>query len=399
MNHEQVFRLATHRGLGTILRVKILHLFSDWKWTGPAEPVLNMCQELQRQGHAVTLACQPRAWRETRSIATFAQACGVHTTNRFELNHHAVVRTSPGDLRRLTRFLRDHPIDIVNTHLSHDHLLGGLAARLASRRVAVVRTDHYRDSFAPGFLNRWLLTRLADGVVTFSERARLRLLRQFGLAEERVVRVNPALAPEAFAPVPEARRLQMRQELGFGERDVVLGVVARFQKYRKMNLFFEALAKAIKTAPQVKAMLVGRSSQLQETVLNPICELGLEPHVKVAGYLTDRYREGLASMDVFVFMIAGSDGTGRAMREAMALGRPVIANHTGMLPELNETGKTGLIFNDTVDDLARCMVQLASDETQRRTLGEGAAFKARTEFRLDQQVAALADFYARRLRL
>lgn len=386
------------RVLRTIPRVNILHLFSDWKWTGPSEPVLNMCLELQRQGHAVTLACQPRAWRESRSIATFAQARGVNVTDQFELNHHALLRSSPGDLRRLTRFMREQSIDIVNTHLSHGHLLGGLAARFCSRRVVVIRTDHYRDSFTSGLPSRWLLTRLADGVVTFSERARLRLLRQFGLPEERVVRINPALAPEAFAPVPEARRRQMRQELGFGEDDVVLGVVARFQKYRKMDLFFQALAKAIKTAPQLKAMLVGRSSQLQETVLNPIRERGLEQHVKVAGYLTDRYREGLASMDVFVFLIAGSDGTARAMREAMALGRPVIANNIGMLPELNEAGKTGLIFNDTVDDLAGCMVQLASDGTRRRALGEGAALKARTDFRLDAQGAALADFYARRLR-
>ena len=35
--------------------MKILHLFSDWKWTGPAEPVLNLCKELEKRGHDVTL--------------------------------------------------------------------------------------------------------------------------------------------------------------------------------------------------------------------------------------------------------------------------------------------------------------------------------------------------------
>ena len=80
------------------------------------------------------------------------------------------------------------------------------------------------------------------------------------------------------------------------------------------------------------------------------------------------------------------------------LGRPIIANNLGMLPELNESGKTGLIFNDTADDLARCMVQLASDPAQRRRLGEAAALKAAKEFRLDAQAVALADFYSRRQR-
>jgi glycosyltransferase involved in cell wall biosynthesis len=103
-------------------------------------------------------------------------------------------------------------------------------------------------------------------------------------------------------------------------------------------------------------------------------------------------------MDGFVFMIAGSDGTGRAMLEAMALGRPVIANNTGMLPELNEAGRTGLIFNDNADDLADCMVRLATDEPLRRSLGRGAAQKALTEFSLEKQAMALESFYEQRLR-
>ena len=371
--------------------MKILHLFSDWKWTGPAAPVLNMCAQLQQRGHQVIYACQRQAWEKSRSIATFIPECGIKATQEFQLDHHAVFTTSPGDVRRLMRFLQEHQIDVVNTHLSHDHLLGGLAARLASRRVAVIRTDHYRDSFAPGFLNKLLLTRLTDGVLTFSGKARETLTKHFGLSPERIARINPALAETALAPF--AGEVLLRRELGFGDEDVVLGVVARFQKYRKMDMFFEALAKAIKRAPNLRAMLVGRSSQFQETILDPIRHNGLEQHAKTAGYLTDRYREGLASMDAFVFMIAGSDGTGRAMLEAMAMGKPVIANNIGMLAELNEAGRTGLIFNDNADDLADCMVQLAADKALRRKLGEGAAQKAHKEFALDKQAAAIEAFY------
>jgi hypothetical protein len=54
--------------------------------------------------------------------------------------------------------------------------------------VAVIRTDHYKDSLAPGVLNRWLLTRLADGVVTFSERSQRRLTQQFRLTNKHIER-------------------------------------------------------------------------------------------------------------------------------------------------------------------------------------------------------------------
>ena len=87
------------------------------------------------------------------------------------------------------------------------------------------------------------------------------------------------------------------------------------------------------------------------------------------------------------------------MLEAMAMGRSVIANNIGMLPELNEAEKTGLIFNDNADDLADCMVRLANDEALRRSLGEGAAQRARTEFSLDKQALAVESFCERMLRV
>ena len=36
--------------------MKILHLFSNWKWTGPADPTLNLCKGLEKRGHDVTFA-------------------------------------------------------------------------------------------------------------------------------------------------------------------------------------------------------------------------------------------------------------------------------------------------------------------------------------------------------
>ena len=37
--------------------MRILHLTSDWKWTGPAEPMLNAVVALRALGHHVDFAC------------------------------------------------------------------------------------------------------------------------------------------------------------------------------------------------------------------------------------------------------------------------------------------------------------------------------------------------------
>ena len=39
--------------------MKILHIFSNWKWTGPAEHALNLALQLRQHGHDVTFACAP----------------------------------------------------------------------------------------------------------------------------------------------------------------------------------------------------------------------------------------------------------------------------------------------------------------------------------------------------
>lgn len=221
------------------------------------------------------------------------------------------------------------------------------------------------------------------------------LIQKFGLAADSIARVNPALDTSKYRPGAGDRAF--RKDLGFRDSDIVVGVVARFQKYRKMETFFEAMRAVVRQAPNVRAMLVGRSSQMEETIRRPIQQLGLTQNVVLAGYLTDRYLDGLASMDLFVFMIAGSDGTARAMREAMAMGIPVIANNNGMLPELIDDGQSGLVFNDNPQDLAEKILRLAGDQALRSRMGNTAAAKAKADFSLERQVSSVEAFYARLL--
>ena len=46
--------------------MRCLHLLSDWKWTGPAEPVVSLCESLERLGVDVSLAFRkaPADFRE-----------------------------------------------------------------------------------------------------------------------------------------------------------------------------------------------------------------------------------------------------------------------------------------------------------------------------------------------
>ena len=383
--------------------MKILQLFSNWKWTGPADPILNLCKGLEERGHEVTLAYQKPPLPVEDSIEKRVRLAGVKATDQFRLNHAIRVyhpqflRSNLRDILDITSYLRHEKFDILNVHHSHGHILGGIAARRCGHPVLVVRTDHKRDPLKPSLGNRFLISQLTDGMITFSERARREDAEHFGLPPERVAKILPALDLDRYDPGREYK--DMRTLFGIGPEKVVIGMIARYQKYRRTAVFLEATKTIAKRFPNIKVLLVGRSSQMEESVVKPMKQLGVEEWVSLAGYRTTDYLDTLACMDIFVFLMAGSDGTARALREAMAMGKPVITANRGMLPELVEDGVSGLVVNDTPEELARAVLFLLHHPERREAFGKAAYQKAHRDFQLDRQVEAVEKFYQEMIQL
>jgi glycosyltransferase involved in cell wall biosynthesis len=377
--------------------LKILHLFSDWKWTGPAEPVLNLCGELEKRGHDVTLAYRKPPFPVEDSLERRVLEKGVKATDQFHLNHvlkfsqPLSIRDTLRDLSNLTQYLRQEKFDILNVHQSHDHILGGIAAKWSKYPVIVIRTDHKRDSLKPSVGNRLLISQLTDGMITFSERTRREDEANFRLPRERVPKITPALDLDRFNPKRQFK--DMRTVFGIGPKEIVIGMVARFQKYRRTEVFLKAVQIIVKESPNIKVLLVGRSSQMEESVIKPMKKLGVEKWVVLGGYRTDDYVDTLACMDIFLFLMAGSDGTARALREAMAMGKPAVVADRGILPELVEHGISGLVVKDTPEELADATLRLLRDTALRIKMGWAARQRAYQEFRLDHQAEAVESFY------
>jgi len=377
--------------------MKILHLYSDWKWTGPAEPVLNLCREMERRGHNITLAYRKPPFPAEDSLEKRVLEKDVKATDQFHLNHVlkfsqlGSIRDTLRDISSLTQYLSQEKFDILNVHQSHDHILGGIAARRSKHSPIVIRTDHKRDSLKPSLGNRLLISQLTDGMITFSERAKKAGEANFGLPQERVVKIMPALEMDRFNPKRQFKN--MRTVFRIGPDEIIVGMIARFQKYRRTEVFLKAVKIIVKEFPNIKVLLIGRSSQMEESVIKPMKRLGIEKWVVLGGYRTDDYVDTLACMNIFVFLMAGSDGTARAMREAMAMGKPVVVADRGMLPELVEHGISGLVVKDTPEELAKATLHLLRHRTSRVKMGWAARQKAYQEFRLDHQADEVEKFY------
>ncbi len=152
--------------------MKILHLYSDWKWTGPAEPALSLCTTLKKRGHDVTFACGKAddalmLSAESESVEKYASERGLVPITRFNLTKHFRFFKAINDIRMLTKFINNETFDIIHVHRNYDHLVGGVAARRAKNPLPIVRTSHDGVALKKGLRNKICLSKLTDKLITY----------------------------------------------------------------------------------------------------------------------------------------------------------------------------------------------------------------------------------------
>jgi len=374
-------------------RPRVLHLFSEWKWTGPAEPVVNLCRELRRLGFVVDLACARAPGQYPQSLEHHARERRVEPVLDFTLNKKPNIIANRRDIRAVAEFIDREEVQIVHVHSSHDHYIGSRAARRANNQPRVVRSNHRGEPLPANIWNRLLIRGYTDGWVALTQECLEADLRNFGIPPSYGVVVEGAVDLERFNAA--ATYADVRPELGLHPDDVLVGIVARVQSHRRFDVLLEAFAIAMREMTNLYGMIIGRGTRFDALVRQPLLRLGLTQRVFLPGYRTHDYPDYLAALDIKVFLVPGSDGSCRAVREAMAMGKPVIVARRGILPKLVEDGRCGLVIEDTPENLARAILRLARDPALRRRLGAAAAKKAQEEFRLDRQVEIMADLYAR----
>lgn len=373
--------------------MKILHLLSEWKWTGPSEPTVSLCEGLDRLGVDVTLAYRktPLDFPE-RTVAKEVARREIPGYNKFLLNRYFSLKDWIADLRAIRKYVERRKIEIVHANLSHDHYLALLALARCRPQPLLVRTDHKRDGLPHDRFTDFVLKR-TDALVGFSERIITRDLKHFRFPSERAAVLPPGILPYE-GPVTD-----IRPELGLKPSDLVAGIIGRLKPDRGYDVVLDAFKKVTERLENAKLMIVGRSSQVETSIMEPVRRLGLEKNVILAGYRTDDYFSAIAAFDIFIMMRAGSDGTARALREVMGMGVPAIVSDAGILPELVENEVSGYVVPPEADLLARRIETLLSDKGLREEFGRKSAARARARWTYESQARSMFSFYEQLLRL
>jgi len=301
-------------------------------------------------------------------------------------------------LRRLENILREQKPDIVHTHSGKAGILGRLAASRAGTRVIIHHI--HGPSFGP------FQSAPANRLFTAAERHAARVTTHFICSAQAMTRLylaagigRPEMYTRVFSGFPTepflnaTNSLELRRQLGFDETHFVIGKIARLFKLKGHADLLAAFRIILPQVPHARLLLVGDGALRNEIeaqarapdLAGKVVFTGLVPPDEVPRYV--------GIMDCLAHL-SSREALSRALPQALAAGKPVVAYDFDGADEVCLEGQTGFVVRTSdVAAVAQRLRQLAGDAALRQRLGQRGRQFVRENFAVEKMVDTIYGLY------
>ncbi len=375
----------TSSGASERFNLKIFHLFSNHKFTGPADPALVLAEGQSAAGADVSFICSTVS-DANNPLQQIASKRGVNTIRGLRLPKHLRLSSLGADVRKLRKLIEQERPDFLHCHLDGDHFIAALARRRGG--PLLIRSTYDLDP-PQGLRARWI-ARQTDLWITPTQESATRLAAQHGGSLDKIRVVPPLMDLTRFHPtlLPQPDD----QTVPASEDRIIVGVVARMQRHRRFPQLIEAFSAAARQDSRLHLKILGRGTHQEEVARIPARESGMNDRIHFAGYIDPQfYPDHLCSFDMMLFLVPGSDGTCRAAREALACGVPVISSRRGLLPDLIPAAGGLLLPDERTETLTDAILTVSQDRDMRKNLALGAKNHAEAVFDQKLHIRPLLD--------
>ena len=168
--------------------------------------------------------------------------------------------------------------------------------------------------------------------------------------------------------------------------------VGRLAKHKGFDYLVRAVATLAARGTHTTLEFVGGGNQ-QEPLRTLAAQLGIADRVRFRGWLPfPEVRRAMSEATLLVHPSEGlGDGLPNVVREAMALGTPVIASEVAGIPDALRDGCGVLVPPRNVDALAHAIAQLLNDPVRRQDIAARARRRTEERYDLWQNGARLAS--------
>jgi len=324
--------------------LRILHVYpKDDYFTGAAIQLRDLAQQLACRGHEVVVA--------TRPSEHWARLC------RHEgLAHYGVPMTSEVDLAsawRLARILKTHRIGVVHAHKGKGRTLALMAGLLV--RIPVLILNRGVSFPLDRFQRLGYTTRRVTAVIAVCESIKTSLVRS-GVDPRKIEVIYSGTDTTRFHPGVDGAAV--RRGLGLTPADFVITQIG-VRSWKGNDDVVDAMVAVAAAAPAARLLIVGARNP--DSLYERVRRRRLDGRVRVVGYRED-VPEILAASDCCVDASYAGLGLTGTLREALAVGTPVVATDLEGNPELVTHGVTGLLVPPRrADALARALLEIIAD--------------------------------------
>lgn len=374
-------------------KVKVLHLITRLVVGGSQDNTLLTIAGHDRTRFSVHLASNPEGTWHDRAV---------QAADTFHPMPHLINPIDPAEdlkaLIQLVKLLRQERFDIVHTHSSKAGILGRLAARIVGV-PAVFHTIHgfpFHD-FMPTWKRQVYINlersvrSCTDFFISVCELNRQEALNLGLLSLENSQTVYSGID---FAKLDRpSNLLETRQQLEIPDGWNTIVMVGRLDQQKAPYYLIDAFSRVLKQYPHTLLLLVGEG-ELEAQLRHQAIELGIENFIRFLGSRED-VPEILKVADIFALSSLW-EGLGRAMTEAMLLGKPVVVPNIYGIPETVHQNDTGLLFPaEDVEQLAEHLIYLLQYPQERDRLGRNAQTLTRKLFDANIMVHNIEKIYHR----
>jgi glycosyltransferase involved in cell wall biosynthesis len=303
-------------------------------------------------------------------------------------------------LRELSALFRATRPDIVHTHSGKAGVLGRLAAARAGVPI-IIHTSH-----GPSFGS--FQGRLANLLFGAAERHAARVTTHFAVVanamRDRYLAAGigrPEQYTRVFSGFPLAPFLsagnspELRKRYGLAPDDFVVGKIARLFKLKGHDDLLTVAPELVARMPRIKFLLVG-DGEWRGRFESRVSELGLESHFVFTGLVPPEAVPPLVGMIDVLVHLSLREGLPRALPQALAAARPVVAYDCDGAKEVCIDNETGfLVRPGDLPALQSRLLQLAQDALLRERLGRCGQQFVRERFGVQRMVDDLHGLYCR----
>jgi L-malate glycosyltransferase len=368
-------------------RIPVCHVAAGGDWAGAEAQVATLLGWLAKNPelalHAIVLY-DNRLARELR-----AAGAEVHVASDGHLSF-------PRLISECSRFVRSRKIQILHSHNYKENLLA-LALSYTCKVPYLVRTEHGLAEPYPVIRNlkHWCVL-VAD-----------RLAARF--TPDRIISVSSDLG-EYWKRHADPRKVMVlrngvdlerissslsaaeaKQRLGMAGDSFVVGIAARLERVKRLDLFVAAAAYLAGRIPNSRFVIAGGGRQ-EQRLRQLVFDSGMQARLLLLGERSDVY-DVLRAMDVLL-LCSDHEGVPMVMLEAMTLGAAVVSREVGGIPEVIDHRRTGiLVSTGSPEALGDACLELFEKPDLRASLVQAARQEILEKYSAEKNAESVFQVY------